>query len=117
MKLDNKILAGVCILIVLGLVLKLFGFIGVRSIVGMFVLFIVPVFMILNNFDLEMDEKIFFSLFFGLSLFSLFIWLVDRIIPSLRFSIVVAFILCVGGGIYLGKRLHKKKSQERAKAE
>tara|TARA_Y100000310_G_C20694831_1_gene824874 strand:+ start:4577 stop:4924 length:348 start_codon:yes stop_codon:yes gene_type:complete len=101
MKLNNKILGGVCSIIILIYVLYLFQFEGVRSVLAMVLIYVIPTYMILNNFNLETDEKIFFSLFLGLSLFTLAVWFVDRILPSLKLSLFVTFILVVGVGFLL----------------
>ncbi|MDP7115501.1 MAG: hypothetical protein QF632_04735 [Candidatus Woesearchaeota archaeon] len=111
MKIDNRIVAGVCLLIVLGLAAHLFQFTGVRTIIGMLLLFVVPAYMILDNFDLEQDEKLFFAFFISISLFTLFTWYVDRILPSLRLSLAVSFILLVCGG-YALKRYRKGRSHK-----
>lgn len=75
----------------------LFGVAGAKTVVA-FLVFAFPFYLILNNFSLEQDEKIFFALFLGLALFAMATWYLNRLIPSLKFSVITAVIvLCLLG--------------------
>ena len=89
----------------------LFGLTGARTILSMALLFIVPVFVFLARTSLELEEKIFFSLFIGLGLFPLAAWTTNQLLPSFRLSVVVALVLVVVLGFFLPgivARLRKK---------
>ncbi len=75
----------------------MFGITGAKAITA-FLIFALPFYLILNNFKLEKDEKIFFALFFGLAYFAMAVWIINRILPSLKLSIIAAFIaVCLIG--------------------
>ena len=71
----------------------LFGFTGFRTIIAIVVLFIIPPLLLLRKSGLDLEEKIFFSLFMGIGLFSLLAWSVNQVLPSFRLSVIAAFIL------------------------
>jgi len=90
-------------LIVISLVFTLlFGFSGLKSFLILILIFFLPTFVLINNLDLDSDEKVFFSLFISLALFSLVVWYVNRVIYSLRISVIVAFFLLILAGLGLG---------------
>lgn len=68
----------------------LFGMPGFRAVAGIMALFALPVLLLLKNTGLDAEEKVFFSLFVGISLFPLAAWLVNRAVPSFRLSAVLA---------------------------
>ena len=87
------------ILIIVAIILLAFfmmhGIIGLRTSIGVILLFIVPFYLILNNFDLNEGEKIVFSFFLGIGLFSSIVyWL--GIIISFRLAIVITFLSLLG---------------------
>ena len=76
----------------------LFGITGARTVSAMLLLFFLPTFLILSNFRLELQEKIFFSFFLGLGFFPLAAWYLGRVSGSLRIGTVLAFaVLCAAG--------------------
>jgi uncharacterized membrane protein len=87
----------------------LLGLTGLRSMLAMILLLFLPVFVIINNLDLEGDEKVFFSFFISLAMFSLVVWYVNRIIYSLRISVIVAFFLLSFAGLAMGFYNKKKR--------
>jgi len=107
MKINNKNLAIAALLMILLLSFILFGVTGFRTIFGMFLLLFLLIYLILSNFKLGGDEKIFFSFFIGIALFPLLVWYLNRIVPSLRVTILVTFILLILIGLFLRKRFRK----------
>ncbi len=114
----------VCLAIVLAYATYLFGITGLRTIAGMIIIFVLPVFMILNglkNFGLgvlDTGEKLFFSLFIGLSLFTLFVWYIDRVIPSLRASLIAGVVVLALAGFLIkryGDRTGRCREHQEAK--
>lgn len=86
----------------------LFGFTGLKTVAGLLVLFILPAYMILDNFDLETGEKLFFSFFIGIGIFPLLVWYANRIVPSLRVSILITAIVVILLGLFLKFKKGKK---------
>lgn len=79
----------------------LFGFAGFRTILAIALFFVVPVFLLLRRTSLDVEEKVFFSLFMGLGLFPLAVWAVNQALPSFRLSVPVAFALFAFAGFFL----------------
>ncbi len=88
--------------------LLLFGTTGLLTLIAMFALFLLPAYLILSLFDFKAEEKLFFSFAIGLGMFPLVVWYLNRIIPSLKLSLLASFILVVLVGIYLRKRKKKQ---------
>ena len=89
----------------------LFGLAGARTILSIALLFIAPVFFFLAKTSMELEEKIFFSLFIGLGLFPLAAWTTNQVLPSFRLSAIVALVLAVVLGLFVPRiaaRPHKK---------
>ncbi len=80
----------------------LFGISGAKTIVA-FIIFTFPFYVILNNFKLETDEKLFFAFFLGLAFYAITVWTINRAIPSLKLSIIAAFILLTLAGLFWKK--------------
>jgi hypothetical protein len=109
LELNNKnavIGAGIAILL---LAVILFGAAGLKTLLAMFLFFLLPTYLIIDLFDFKTEEKIFFSFCIGLGLFPLIVWYVNRVVPSLRISLILAFTLIIG--IALLFRLKKKKTK------
>ena len=98
--------AGIVVLAVAGI---LFGVTAIRLIAGMVLLYFLPSYLILRSFDLEEDERIFLSFFLGFGLFSVVVFYMNKILPSLRWSIALTFFLALATGIILN--LVKQKKQ------
>lgn len=97
----RELIIGLNLLILL-FFFALFGITGLRTIVGIVLLFFVPFFLILNNFNLELDEKIIFSFFIGLGFFSTFTYWLSFVVGSLRTAMVLVFFALVGIGLLIG---------------
>jgi len=78
--------------------------IGLRTIATIFILFLLPSYLIFSCLKLDDSEKLIFSLFISLAFFPLVVWFVDRVIPSFRISLLVSLILVVSVGLILRKR-------------
>ncbi len=98
---EAALMAGISAALILSFVL--FGIGGAKTIVA-FIIFAFPFYVILNNFNLETDEKLFFAFFLGLAFFAITVWTVNRAIPSLKVSIIAGFILLTLLG-YFWKKL------------
>lgn len=87
----------------------LFGLPGLRTILAIAALFVLPFLFLMRNAGIELEEKIFFSLFIGIGLFPLFAWLVNQVLPSFRLSVLAALALVGAAGFFLHRR--RKKQQ------
>lgn len=91
--------------------LALFGFTGFSTIIGIAVLFVIPPLLLLKNSSLDVEEKIFFSLFMGIGLFSLLVFSVNQVLPSFRLSILTAFIFVVIVAFFLPRILQRARKK------
>ena len=66
-----------------------------------------PVYLILNNFDLTSEEKLIFSFFLGIGIFPSIVYLLGLVI-SFRIGIIITFILMILIGFALKKYKQKK---------
>lgn len=85
----------------------LFGMAGFRTILAIAALFVIPPLLILKSFGLDLEEKMFFSLFIGIGLFPLLAWAVNHVLPSFRLSVIAAFALVVAAGFFAPRILRK----------
>ena len=84
---------------------SLFGMTGLRTILAIALLFVIPTFLLLRKTELDAEEKIFFSLFTGLGFFPLTVWLINQLLPSFRGSIIAAFAAVAAASIFLPKAI------------
>ena len=82
------------------------GFSGMMAVLGIMLLFIVPIYFILDDFDLSQDEKIVFSFFIGVGIFPAITYWLGMII-SFRLAIFITFVVLIIVA-YLVKKFWKK---------
>lgn len=82
------------------------GFSGMMTTLGIMLLFMLPTYLILNNFDLEQDEKIIFSFFIGIGIFPAIAYWLGMLI-SFRISIFIAFATLIAASFII-RKLRKK---------
>ena len=93
-KIENLGFIGIMILAVMVFFFFILGFSGMIAALGIILLFIVPFYLILDNFNLGQDEKIVFSFFLGVGIFpSLVYWL--GLFISFRLSIFISFVVLI----------------------
>jgi hypothetical protein len=112
-KIKNIHILAIALFLILAEAFILFGKVGFLALGGIFLLFLLPAYLILHFFNIGQDEKIFFAFFISIGIFPLIVWLINRVIPSLRVSLVITFILLVLIGItlnYYKKNKKKRKS-------
>ena len=102
LKLENKGLIGIVFIIMLAFFYMILGFAGMMSALGVILLFILPMYAIFDNFDLQQDEKIVFSFFAGVGVFPSMVYWLGTVI-SFRLAILVTFVLLVVLGAVLRK--------------
>ncbi|MBS3097347.1 hypothetical protein J4209_00975 [Candidatus Woesearchaeota archaeon] len=107
---NNDILVGVLIAILIALFLfLLFGLTGIRVAFAI-LLMTLPFYLILNNFELTILEKILFSFFIGLGIFSTLVYGLALVVNSIRLAIAIAFILLIVIGFGIRHKKKKKKT-------
>jgi len=101
-KIENIGFIAIVVIIILTFFYFILGFSGMMTVLGIILLFIVPIYLILDNFDLKQDEKIVFSFFLGVGIFpAITYWL--AIFISLKVSIFVTFFLLITLGLLFKK--------------
>ncbi len=99
-KFGNKETAILVILLVALFSFLFFGFTGFKVVMGFLLLFFLPFYIILDNFDLEMSEKVVFSFFIGVIMFPALVYILG-LVMSVRISIAVSFIVFILAGLIL----------------
>jgi apolipoprotein N-acyltransferase len=103
---ENIVFVGIVVAIIFVFFFYILGFSGAMSAIGIILIFIIPTYLILNNFELDNDEKIIFSFFIGVGVFpSLTYWLATFI--SFKVSILITFLIFLAAG-FLVKRFWKR---------
>lgn len=101
-KLDDKTTVGIILVLIALFSFIFLGFTGFKVIFGMLLVFFLPFYLILDNFNLSRSEKIIFSFFIGVGIFSAIVyWL--GVFMSFRLAIAVAFVLLMIVGILIKK--------------
>ncbi len=100
LKITTRNLVIICTAIIFLFSFFLFGLTGLRTIGTIFGMFL-PAYLIMSNFDIEEEEKVFFSFFIGLTIFPLLVWYMNIFIASLTVSIIITFILLSAVGLFL----------------
>jgi uncharacterized membrane protein len=100
LKYENKVLFGVISLFVILASFMLFGFIGLRTILGMIFILFLPFYFIFNNFDLSQAEKVTFSFFTSIMSFPSLVYWLGFIVPfkisifiTLSMLLIIAFLI------------------------
>lgn len=98
---------GIILVVVLVFFYLILGSGGMMSVLGIFLLFIVPMYIILGNFGLEEDEKLVFSFFIGIGILpSLAYW--TGLFISFKIAILVSFIALIITGFLIRNYKGKK---------
>src|SRR3989344_2383379 len=106
-KIENIGFMGIILAIILAFFYLILGLGGMMAVLGIVLFFVVPFYLMLNNFELEQDEKLVLSFFIGAGIFpSIVYWL--GIFISFRISIFITFISLIVVAFILNK-YHKNK--------
>ena len=106
-KLDDKTTIGIILVLIALFSFIFLGFMGFKVIFGMLLVFFLPFYLILDNFNISRSEKVIFSFFIGIGIFpALVYWL--GVLISFKLAIAISFILFIS----LGFILKKFKKQE-----
>ena len=105
-KIENLGFIGIIVGVILVFFYFILGFSGMMAALGIILLFIVPFYLILDNFNLGQDEKIIFSFFIGVGIFPAIVYWLGMII-SFRLAILITFVVLIVVG-YLVRKVRKK---------
>ena len=105
-KIENLGFIGIIVAVILVFFYFILGFSGMMAALGIILLFIVPFYLILDNFNLGQDEKIIFSFFIGVGIFPAIVYWLGMII-SFRLAILITFVVLIVIG-YLVRKVRKK---------
>ena len=104
-KIENIGFIGIMVAVILVFFFLILGISGLLSALGVILLFIVPMYFILDNFELGQDEKIVFSFFIGVGVLpSLSYWIGFFI--SFKVAVLLSFAILIIVGILI--RRYKK---------
>lgn len=107
LKIENIGFIGIMLVVVLLFFYTILGFSAMMTVLGIVLLFVVPFYLMLDNFELEQDEKIIFSFFIGVGVFpSITYWL--GILMSFRIAVFVTFVALIIAS-YLVTKFYKRK--------
>jgi len=107
-KVENLGFIGIIVVVILAFFYFILGLSGMMTVLGIILLFMVPIYFILDNFELGQDEKLIFSFFLGVGIFpSITYWL--GLFISFRLSIFITFIILIVVGFII-KKVWKKDS-------
>jgi len=95
----------------------LFGTTGWFVVLGMFLLFFLPAYLVIKNLDLTQIEKIFYSFFIGWGLFPTLVYYIAILFSSIRIAIAVSFVLLMGVAAYFNRDWLKNLVGERRKGK
>jgi apolipoprotein N-acyltransferase len=101
-KIDDKLTIAVILLLILLFSISFLGFTGLRVLFGIILVFFLPFYIILDNFDLSRGEKVTFSFFIGVGIFpAIAYWL--GVFMSFKLAIILTFVLLCAVGIMIKK--------------
>ncbi len=98
-----------CLAVVAATAFALFGFTGFRTIISIVALFVIPPLLLLRKSGLDLEEKIFFSLFIGIGLFPLLVFTFNQLLPSFRASAVAALAFIAVAAFFAPRVLQRKQ--------
>jgi|TARA_Y100000310_G_C20703189_1_gene831999 apolipoprotein N-acyltransferase len=105
-KIENLGFIGIIATVILVFFYFILGFSGMMAVLGIILLFIVPFYLILDNFDLSQDEKIVFSFFIGVGIFPAIVYWLGMII-SFSLAILIIFAVLIVAS-YFVRKIRKK---------
>ena len=111
-KIENLGFISIAIVVILLFFYFILGLSGAMTALGIILLFIFPIYIILDNFDLGQDEKIVFSFFIGVGILpSLAYWI--GLFISFRLAIFITFVVLIVVGLLVRKFYKKKVDSEK----
>jgi|SRR3989338_83984 len=105
-KIENLGAIGISIAVILLFFYLILGFSAMMAVLGIIILFIAPIYLVLDSFGLGQDEKLVFSFFLGAGIFpSIVYWM--ALFISFRMSILLTFVVLAVAGYLISKFLKR----------
>ncbi|MBD3164423.1 hypothetical protein GF323_04435 [Candidatus Woesearchaeota archaeon] len=101
-KLDDKITAFIILALIAVFSFIFLGFAGFKVMFGMILLYFLPFYLILDNFNIQMADKVFLSFFIGLGIFSIPVYWLGTVI-SFKLAILISFLFFILSAFILKK--------------
>ena len=109
-KIENFILIVISLIIIIIFSYIVLGYSGMVSILGIISMFILPIYVILNNFNLNQDEKIVYSFFIGVGIIPSIVYWTSFKIP-LKLSLAISIISLIVAGILISYFKQKRNKE------
>ena len=101
-RLDDKTTVAIILILIALFSFIFLGFTGFKVMFGILLVFFLPFYLILNNFDLSGSEKVIFAFFIGVGIFTIPVyWL--GVLMSFRLAILISFVLFILVAILIRK--------------
>lgn len=110
-KLDDKITFGIIAVLIALFSIIFLGFTGLKVLFGMLLVFFLPFYLILDSFELSRSEKIIFSFFIGIGVFSSITYWIG-VLVSFKIAIVITFVLLLVIAFIVRRMKGGKKANE-----
>lgn len=105
-KIENIGFIGILTAVILLFFYLILGFSAMMAVLGIIILFIAPIYLVLDSFGLGQDEKLVFSFFLGAGIFpSIVYWM--ALFISFRLSILITFAV-LAASAYAARKFWKK---------
>jgi len=106
LKIENIGFIGIIIIVILAFFYLILGLSGMLAVLAIMLFFMLPAYFILDNFNLEQDEKIVFSFFIGAGIFPSIAYWFGRFIPF-KIGIFITFAILIATA-FLIKKIKKQ---------
>jgi hypothetical protein len=87
----------------------LFGFTGLKTSLAIMALFIMPAYLILENFNFDTEEKIIASIILGIGAYSTMTYYSAVLFGSMKLAMIISFVVLIAIGLIIRKLKKKKK--------
>ena len=104
---EDFMFIGIVTLIIATFFYYILGLAGAVSALAVVLIFLVPTYFIIDNLDLDMDEKMVFSFFIGVGIFPAFAYWLGTLM-SFKLAILISFLILMGIGYGIRKFWKKK---------
>ena len=98
----NYLLTAAFLAVLLVFLSVVFGFSGVKTVFGIIIFVIFPVFMILDNFELDFGEKLIYSVFIGFGIVPGLVYYTGLLVPF-SVAVFIPFFILAAAGLIIKK--------------
>jgi hypothetical protein len=89
----------------------LFGFTGIKFLLGFIFIFFVPYYLILDKLDISKEEKIIFAFIIGIGTTVIVVYYIAFLLGSLKTSILISTIIIYALALVFKFRKYKKAAE------